>query len=92
MLSPETRSAKYSLYLPSSDEMRQSDDEGADGHQNTTHCNDLWPMEFGPKVTDEGNHQQVTWGTEAATVLKVTHLSSIIKEQTKATHNHVSCK
>lgn len=85
MVLTKTRSAKYSLYSPPSDEMRQSNDEGADGHQNTTHCNDLRPMEFGPKVTNEGNHQQVTWGKEAAKVVKVTHLSSLTaKEQTRA--------
>lgn len=39
--------------------MRQGDDEGADGHQDTTHRDDLWPMEFGPEVTDESYHQQV---------------------------------
>lgn len=50
-----------SFYSPSDDEVRQSDDEGANGHQYTAHCNDLWPMELGPKVTDESYHQQVTW-------------------------------
>lgn len=50
-----------SFYSPSDDEVRQSDDEGANGHQYTTHCNDLWPMELGPKVADESYHQQVTW-------------------------------
>lgn len=47
---------------PSDDEVRQSDDEGANGHQYTTHCDDLWPVELGPKVTDESYHQQVTCG------------------------------
>ena len=42
--------------------MRQSDDEGTNGHQYTAHCDDLWPMELGPKVTDESDHQQVTCG------------------------------
>lgn len=50
-----------SFYSPSNDEVRQRDDEGADGHQYTTYCNDLWSMELGTEVTDESYHQQVTW-------------------------------
>lgn len=50
-----------SFYSPSNNEVRQSNNEGANGHQYTTYCNDLWPVELGTKVTDESNHQQVTW-------------------------------
>lgn len=53
-----------SFYAPSNDEVRQSNDEGANGHQYTTYCNDLWPMELSTKVTDESYHQQVTWNGE----------------------------
>lgn len=41
--------------------MRQSDDEGSDGHQHTADRDDLGPMELGPKVTDESDDQQVAW-------------------------------
>lgn len=53
--------AVCSQYSPPCDEVRQSNDEGANGHQHTTNCNDLRPMEFGSKVTDKSNHQQVSW-------------------------------
>lgn len=50
-----------SLDSPSSDEVRQSNNEGANRHQDTTHSNYFWPMELGTKVTDKGYDQQVTW-------------------------------
>lgn len=46
---------------PADDEVRQSDDEGSDGHQHTADRDDLGPMELGPKVTDESDDQQVAW-------------------------------
>lgn len=48
------------FYSPPDDEVRQSNDKGANRHQDTTHCNDLWPMELGPEVTNKSYHQQVT--------------------------------
>lgn len=60
----------YSRYSPPCDEVRQSNDEGANGHQHTTNCNDLRPMEFGSKVTDKSNHQQVSWKKETARKVK----------------------
>lgn len=49
------------LDSPSNDEVRQSDDESANRHQDATYCDDLWSMELGPKVTDKSYHQQITW-------------------------------
>lgn len=46
---------------PPDDEVRQSDDEGSDGHQHTADRDDLGPMELGAKVTDESDDQQVAW-------------------------------
>lgn len=49
------------FYSPSNDEVRQSNDEGANRHQYTAPGYYFWPVELGPKVTDKSYHQQVTW-------------------------------
>lgn len=49
-------------YSLPSDEVRQSNDEGANGHQHTTYSNDLRPMQLGSKVTDKRDHQKVSSG------------------------------
>lgn len=53
--------ASLFFHSPSDDEVRQSDDEGPDGHQHAADRDDLWPVELGAEVTDERDHQQVSW-------------------------------
>ena len=50
--------------LPANEEMGHGDQEGPKGHQHTTNCYDLGPVEFGTKITHKGNDQQIPYKVE----------------------------